>query len=174
MIDPTTEGLRAAFGDAQARAGRPEGTREDVAQVLTFALADEWYGFRLADLVEILGSTEPTPLPFMPPFIPGVINHRGSVVVVIDLKKVFGLHSRYRKDLARVVLVRHGKTVLGIEADAISEIVSISPSQLEPPPATMEKVKAEYIAGCVRRPRGLLAVLSAKAVVEGLQADAAT
>ena len=174
MADPTTEGMRKAFADVASGEGPAGGRLEETIQVLSFALADEWYGLRLAALVEIIGGVEPTPIPYTPAFIPGVINHRGSIVAVVDLKKVFGLPQRYRKDVGRIILARAGGTVVGFEADELSDIVTIPVSQVEPPLATIEKVKAEFIEGCIRRPRGLLVLLSADALVEGLKVGAVT
>jgi purine-binding chemotaxis protein CheW len=169
MSDASAEGLRRAFEGAVGRRAGETAEAEEAIQVLSFSLADEWYGFRLADMVEILGGADPTPIPFTPPFIPGVINHRGSIVTVVDLKKVFGLPTRYRRETGRIVLIRAGDTVIGVEADAISDIVPVRRSEIEPPMSTIEKVKAGMIEGCVRRPRGLLVLLSARALVEELR-----
>lgn len=171
MSESTGEGLRQAFEKAAAqRALDAAGVVEETLQVLTFTLGDEWYGFRLPELVEIIGGVEPTPIPFTQPFIPGVINHRGSIVTVVDLKKVFGLPGRYRKETGRIVLVTSSEVVVGFQADQISDIVSITPSQLEPPLTTIERVKAEYMEGCVRLERGLLVLLASEALIHGLRA----
>ena len=170
MADPTTEGMRKAFADAAARQGAPARPAEESVQVLSFALADEWYGLPLADLVEILGGVEPTPIPYTPPYIPGVINHRGTIVAVVDLKRIFGLPSRFRRETGRIILVRSGDTSVGLEADALSDIVTVATSQVEPPLSTIEKVKSAYITGCVRRPRGLLVLLSVDALIGALEA----
>lgn len=169
--DASSEGLREAFEGAKGGgAAEEEGGRGEVVQVLTFSLADEWHGFRLADLVEIIGGADLTPIPFTPPFVLGVLNHRGTVVPVVDLKRVFDLQARYRRGEARIVLVSSEGSVVGFLADAISDVVEVPESHIEPPLSTIEKVKAEFMEGCVRREQGLLVLLSAEALIHHLRA----
>ncbi len=168
--ESTGEALRKAFeraADGQGADG--EASAEDSVQVLSFSLADEWYGFRLRDLVEIIGGVEPTPVPYTPDFLPGLINHRGSVVGVIDLKRVFGLAGRYRRETGRIVLVRREEIVVGFQADEISDIVRVLKSEIEPPLSTMERVKAEYMEGCIRLDRGLLVLLDSRTLIHELR-----
>jgi purine-binding chemotaxis protein CheW len=170
VSEASGEGLRRAFERIASQRGRgAEGPAEEAIQVLTVLLADEWYGFRLTDLAEIIGGVEPTPIPFTPPFIPGVMNHRGTIVPVVDLHHVFGLPSGERQATARIALLKSGDAVVGFRVDAISDLVNVTRSALEPPLTTMERAKAAYIEGCVRLERGLLVVLSAEALIHGLE-----
>jgi purine-binding chemotaxis protein CheW len=171
MVEPSGEGLRRAFEKvAAAREEVTESRAEQALQILSFTLSEEWYGFRLPSLVEIIGGVDPTPIPFTPPFIPGVINHRGTIVSVVDLKKVFGLPSRYRREKGRVILVGSKGAVVGFQVDSISDVIDVTESQIEPPLSTIEKVKADYMEGCVRLQRGLLVLLDAEALIHELQA----
>lgn len=171
MSESSGEALRQAFERAaERRPGEDEETAEDVVQILTFSLGDEWYGFRLRHLVEIIGGVEPTPVPYTPDFLPGLINHRGTVVGVVDLKRVFGLPGRFRRDTGRIVLVRAESVVAGFLADAISDIVGVPTAAIEPPLSTMERVKAEYMEGCVRLDRGLLVLLDSQTLIHELRA----
>ena len=101
----------------------------------------------------------------------GLLNHRGAAVPVVDLKHVFGLPGRYRRDLGRIVLVSSEGILVGFEADAMSDVLTVPRSEIEPPLSTIEKIKAEYIEGCVRRPQGLLILLSAPALIHGLRVE---
>lgn len=162
--------LRRAFEEAsRTERDQADSTVEETVQVLTFSLADEWYGFRLRDLVEIIGGAEPTPIPFTPPYVPGVINHRGSIVSVVDLKHVFGLPGRYRQDTARTVLVQSDGMVVGFQADDISDVVEVPARAIEAPLSTMERVKAAFIEGCIRLDRGLLVLLDSASLVGELR-----
>lgn len=176
MSESTGDGLRQAFEKVAHRRAQEEVQQvEETVQVVSFALSEEWYGFRLQSLVEIIGGVDPTPIPFTPAYIPGVINHRGAIVTVVDLKKVFGLPPRHRAEKAgRIVLVRSGDSVVGFQADAISDVVAIREDQIEPPLSTIERVKAEYMEGCVRLDRGLLVLLSADALIHGLKVSPET
>jgi purine-binding chemotaxis protein CheW len=171
MSESSGEGLRRAFQKVAAdREQQAEVRAEQGLQILSFTLSDEWYGFRLTSLVEIIGGVDPTPIPFTPAFIPGVINHRGSIVSVVDMKKVFGLATRYRREKGRVILVGSKGAVVGFQVDAISDVIDVTESQIEPPLSTIEKVKADYMEGCVRLPRGLLVLLDAEALIHELKA----
>ena len=171
MTDASGESLRHAFEEARARGDADDQqVSEETVQALTFELGGEWYGFHLADLVEIIGGVEITPIPFTADHVAGVINHRGSVVPVVDLKRVFGLTGRFRRDTGRIVLVSSAGLVVGFTADEISAIVTAPRRALEPPLTTIEKVKADYIEGCIRREEGLLVVLSSHALIHELRA----
>jgi purine-binding chemotaxis protein CheW len=172
VSDASGEGLRKAFERAAAQrtaeAARPlaEGIR-----VITFHVSGEWHAFRLTDLVEIVGGSEPTPIPFAPPYILGVINHRGAIVPVVDLRRALGLPVHYRRGTFRTVLVRDGGTTVGFQADAIASIEALHADAIEPPFSTMGPERSRFLEGCVRLPKGLLAVLSAPALIEGLKAQ---
>lgn len=172
MSDASGEGLRKAFERAaaqrEAAAALPAAER---VHLITFHVSGEWYAFRLTDLVEIVGGGEPTPIPFAPPFILGVINHRGAIVPVVDLRRALGLPIHYRRGSFRTVLVRDGATTIGFQADAIASIEALDPSAIEAPFSTMGPERARFLEGCARLPKGLLAVLSAPALIEGLQAQ---
>jgi len=170
MSDASGEDLRRAFDEARRRGtADDEHAGEASLQAMTFRLGGEWYGFHLADLIEIIGGVDITPIPFTAEHVAGVINHRGSVVPVVDLKRVFGLAGRFRRGVGRIVLVASEAQVVGFTADEISAIVTAPVSDLEPPLSTIERVKAEFIEGCLRRPEGLLVLLSSRALIHELR-----
>ncbi len=166
------EDLRRAFERvAAAREAPDQKVAAEGVRVLTFVLSGELHAFRLTDLVEVVGSVEPTPIPFAPPHVPGVVNHRGAIVPVVDLRRAFGLQVHYRRESGRTILVRHGDAIVGFLADAIAAIRSIPATAIEPPLATMEASRARFLEGCVRLDnQALLAVLSVAALFEGLSA----
>ncbi|MEM7246782.1 MAG: chemotaxis protein CheW [Acidobacteriota bacterium] len=169
MSESKGEELRRAFENAGLAGDQEADAAEETIQILSFSLAAEWYGFRLRDLIEIIGGVHPTPIPFTPAFIPGVINHRGSVVSVVDLRNVFGLPGRGSGGAGRIVLVTSDDAIVGFQADEISDIVTVPISTVEPPLSTMEKVKASYIEGCIRLPRGLLVLLDSSTLIGELR-----
>lgn len=172
MSDASGEGLRKAFERADARraADAARALAEGV-RVITFHVSGEWYAFRLSDLVEIVGDAEPTPLPFAPPFVLGVVNHRGAIVPVVDLRRALGLPIHYRRGAFRTVLVRDGGTTVGFQADSIASIESLAPESIEAPLSTMDASRSRFLEGCVRLPKGLLALLSAPALIDGLKSQ---
>lgn len=130
------------------------------AQYLTFALGSQVFAMEISNIREIVQQTEMTAVPLMPDFIRGILNLRGAVVPVIDLQVRFGRprsHSSKKTCIVIFESTQHAeKTELGLQVDAVSEVVEIAASDVEPPPqfgATinrdfirgMGKVKGEYI-----------------------------
>jgi len=123
----------------------------DDNQYLTFTLAGEMFAVGILNVKEIIEYGRPTEIPMMPNFIRGVINLRGAVVPVIDLAACFGGHeSQVQKRTCNVIVeVRQGdvKHDLGIMVDAVSEVLEIPASDIEPPPSFGTKIRADFIAG---------------------------
>jgi purine-binding chemotaxis protein CheW len=147
-----------------------EGTAEDVTiQILSFSLADEWYGIRINLLREIVRYGDVTPVPFTPDYLAGIINLRGTIIPVVDLKKVFGLDVKEPDSDTRILILKREEMEVGIEADSIAEVLEIPVDSIEPPLSTMEKIKAEFIEGEVQLEKGILILLNAAAVIDELK-----
>jgi|SRR5690625_4297563 len=123
----------------------------DTGQYLTFTLGDEMFGAGIQQVREIIEYSNITTVPMMPSFVKGVINLRGSVVPVIDLSARFG---RATTEVARrtcivVFEVEHEGMLqeLGVMVDAVSEVLEIPASDIEPPPAFGAKIRADFLSG---------------------------
>ncbi|MCX7173255.1 MAG: chemotaxis protein CheW [Proteobacteria bacterium] len=120
-------------------------------QYLTFALSGEMFGVGILNVKEIIEYGNLTEIPMMPPFIRGVINLRGGVVPVIDLASRFGgKQSEIGKRTCIVIVEMRQDDVkqdLGIMVDAVSEVLEIPGSEIEPPPSFGAKIRADFIAG---------------------------
>jgi len=120
-------------------------------QYLTFALSSELYAVGILNVKEIIEYGNLTEIPMMPAYIRGVINLRGAVVPVIDLAARFGGKASevQRRTCIVIVEMRQDDTKqdLGIMVDAVSEVLEIPGSEIEPPPAFGAKIRADFIAG---------------------------
>lgn len=120
-------------------------------QYLTFALAGEMYAVGILNVKEIIEYGNLTEIPMMPAFVRGVINLRGAVVPVIDLAARFGGKASSIQRRTCIVIVEmaqeDGKQDLGIMVDAVSEVLEIPGSEIEPPPAFGARIRADFIAG---------------------------
>jgi len=120
-------------------------------QYLTFTLGSEIFGLPILSVQEIIGIMPVTRVPRTPDYVRGVINLRGKVIPVIDLRVKFGFDAK--EDTARtciiVVQVKHdGQTItMGIIVDEVSEVLEIAASQIEPPPAFGESVSVDFVMG---------------------------
>ena len=124
---------------------------ETPSQYLTFTLGGEMFAVGILNVKEIIEYGNLTEIPMMPAFIRGVINLRGSVVPVIDLAARFGGNPSElgRRTCIVIVEVADGELQhdIGIMVDAVSEVLDIPGSEIEPPPSFGAKIRADFIFG---------------------------
>ncbi|MBI5238332.1 MAG: chemotaxis protein CheW [Deltaproteobacteria bacterium] len=128
-------------------------------EAVEFVLAHERYAVASEDVREIFPIHELTPVPCTPPFVLGIINVRGQILSVIDIKKFFDLPAKGLTDLNKVIILRSGEMEFGILADAIAGVRNISMGELESALPTMNDLRAEYLTGITK---DRVAVLDAK------------
>ena len=113
---------------------------------LTFKLANEEYGVEILKVREIIGVMDITTVPKMPPDMKGVINLRGKVIPVIDLRLKFGLDELAHTDQTCIIVVDVGKEI-GIIVDTVSEVLDIPGGNIEPAPSVGAAVNTSFILG---------------------------
>jgi len=120
-------------------------------QYLTFRLGDEVFGLQIAKVREVLDYTTVTRVPQTPNFMRGVINLRGSVVPVVDMRLKFGLASTERTVNTCIIIVEveleNEITILGALADSVQEVLELGPEQIEPAPKIGTKLNTDFIKG---------------------------
>jgi purine-binding chemotaxis protein CheW len=116
-------------------------------EILEFALASERYAVETRWVDEVQHLRALTPLPGTPPFVRGVVNLRGRILPVYDLKKFFDLPESGLTDLHRIVVVRCADLVLGLLADQVIGVRSLPRAALAPSPATLTGIGAEFLLG---------------------------
>lgn len=122
-----------------------EDTQKD--KYLTFHLAGEDYGLEIKHVTEIIGIQRITEVPDMPDFVKGVINLRGKVIPVMDVRKRFNLPSRDYDDRTCIIVVNINDTAVGLVVDEVREVADIPEEQVEPPPRTMKGSGRGFIQG---------------------------
>src|SRR5512143_377532 len=132
-------------------------------QYLSFSLGGNDYAVGILQVKEILQYETVTPVPSVPRSIRGVINLRGSVVPVIDLAVKFGLSPTPVTRRTCIVLVEAAvegeRTVLGIIADAVREVLELGAHDVEPPPSFGTQVRVEYLVGMGKAGKGFVLLL---------------
>jgi purine-binding chemotaxis protein CheW len=127
------------------------GNQTGEGQYLTFKLGDEVYAVEITRVREVLDYTRITRVPKAPPFMKGVINLRGGVVPVVDLRMKFGMPEGQTSVDTCVIIVEvlmDGEdTLLGALADQVQEVVELDPSQIKPPPKIGTRLETEFIKG---------------------------
>lgn len=103
-------------------------------EYLSFRLGAEDYGVAILDVKEIRSFEAPTRIADAPDAVLGVVNLRGSIVPIVDLRRVFGCETRDISPLTVVIVLGLGNTTLGVVVDAVSDVVNVAEGQLRPPP----------------------------------------
>lgn len=123
-----------------------QGTAPTVQQ-LTFSLAGEEYGVDILSVREIRGWSRVTRIPQTPAFLLGVLNLRGAIVPIMDLRLRFGLEREAYGDSTVVIIVAVAERLFGIVVDAVSDVVDIDPAAIKPVPDMGAVVDTRYLKG---------------------------
>ena len=130
---------------------------------LTFSLAKEEYGLGILKVKEIIGMMPITTVPRTPGFIKGVINLRGKVIPVIDLRLKFGMEEMTYTDRTCIIVVetrgQAGPILIGIVVDAVAEVMHIKAADVEEPPALGASLATDYILGMAKMKGGVKILL---------------
>ena len=116
-------------------------------EVVEFLLGNEHYGIESDAIREVFALKEITWLPAAPDFVLGIVNVRGQVLPVMDLRRIFDLPEKGLSDLNKVIVVEYGETQVGVLADCIVGLRSVLVSDLQPSLPTLTGVRAEYLRG---------------------------
>jgi purine-binding chemotaxis protein CheW len=139
------------------------GVTSEAGQYLTFKLGDEVFALDISKVREVLDFTTVTKVPQTPDFMLGVINLRGSVVPVVDMRLKFGMSPTEATVNTCIIIVEididDETTVLGALADSVREVMEIEPDQIEPPPRIGTRLKTKFIKGMGKRDNELIIIL---------------
>ena len=135
----------------------------DTRQYLTFQLGEEVFGVDVTHVREILEFTTVTKVPRTPEFMRGVINLRGSVVPVLDMRLKFGM-TRTEKTVDTCIIVvevsfEEETTIIGALVDSVQEVFELEPDQIEPAPKIGIQLKTEFIRGMGKRDDHFIIIL---------------
>ncbi len=151
--------------DASSQPDTRAGSKDEELQLVSFNIGSEEYGIEILKVQEINRMVEITKVPQAPRFVEGVINLRGKVIPVIDLRKRFNLEVRPYDKSTRIVVVNIDGTIMGMIVDAVSEVLRLSSKTIEPPPEIATGANAEYIKGVAKLEDRLLIYLDLSKVM---------
>ena len=126
---------------------RPGATALAGCELLTFTLGAETYGVDILKVQEIRGYDTVTRIPDAPDWLKGVINLRGAIVPVIDLRIKFRLGSVTYDALTVMIILNLGSRIVGIVVDGVSDVTQLTPEQIKPTPAFGAGIDTDYISG---------------------------
>lgn len=136
--------------------GKP---RDEVMQLVTFHLGTEEFGVNIHALQEIIRMMPITRVPKAPPFVEGVVNLRGQVIPIIDLRKRIGMTPAAHDKATRIIVVQLHKKTVGFIVDAVGEVKNIPSRVVEPPPPMVAGIESDYISGVGKLADQLLILL---------------
>ncbi|MBD3381485.1 MAG: chemotaxis protein CheW [candidate division Zixibacteria bacterium] len=134
-------------------------TGEELLQLVSFKLGEEEFGVDILKVQEINRLVEITKVPRTPDFVEGVINLRGKVIPIIDLRKRFGLNLKDNDKDTRIVVIDIDGSIMGMIVDAVSEVLRLPESTIEPAPEIATSIDSEYIRGVAKLEDRLLIFL---------------
>jgi purine-binding chemotaxis protein CheW len=151
-----------------------EQVEEQRSGILLFALGDEWYGARIEQVREIQNEYVITPIPCVPDYIRGVINIRGEIVSVTDLRSMMGLGHTVAATAgsqAPVIVVCDETVCTALVVDSIGDIAEISAEAIEPPLAVSDRAQADYVSGTFYVAGRLVALVNLTRVLAPIVSD---
>lgn len=149
-MDKETSDLLKKRAIEMAIAPEPPKAFSNIMELITFTLGRETYGIESVFVREIYPLKDYTPLPGVPAYILGVINLRGQIVPVVNLKKFFNIPEQGITELNRVIILRETNMEFGILADVVHGTKTIDTDEIKPAPHTITGIGQEYLKGVTR------------------------
>ena len=144
---------------------------EQAGKYLTFQLGEEAYGLEILRVQEIIGMMSVTRVPGTPEFVRGVINLRGKVIPVVDLRLKFGLERQTDTEKTCIIVVQvvraEQEVTMGVIVDEVLEVLDVAGEQIEPPPSFGSAVDTDFILGMGKIGRKVVMLLNVDRVLSG-------
>ncbi|RME39166.1 MAG: chemotaxis protein CheW [Planctomycetota bacterium] len=171
-MNPTTSTLEASpESQGQADPTASSGAPRLPSQVVSFHLGREEYGLDIMRVQEIILMGDITQIPEVPAYIRGLINLRGKVIPIVDLRRRFGLDDIEPTEQTRIIVVNTAGMTFGVVVDAVNEVLRIEGEQLEPPPAGLLGGEQHYILGLLKRADRITILLDPEALLSEADRD---
>lgn len=146
--------------------------QQDLRQFVSFVVAGEEFGVNILTVQEIIRPVDITRVPHAPDFVKGVINLRGRILPVIDLRTRFGFPAQERTVDMRIVVVEIGGRTVGFMADAVQEVLRVDVSSIESAPELAMGIDADYLRGVAKLDERLLILLDLERLLSADEEEA--
>ncbi len=143
----------------------PNGVAKRERQIVAFSLGSETYGVEIGQVREIIPVQKIVPVPRAPEFVEGIINLRGKVIPVLDLRKHFGFAKAEQTPEHRIVLTESNGESIGVIVDSVSSVLRISQDFIEPPASVITGDRIEYIKGIAKVDDSLIILLDLTRII---------
>ncbi len=139
---------------------------EEILQLVSFTLKDEEYAVDILNVQEINRITEITQVPNSPDYVEGVINLRGKVMPVINLRKKFGIEEKETDETSRIIIMDIRGVTNGLIVDSVSEVLRIPADTVEPPPQMSSGLNSRFIKGIAKLENRLIILIDINRLIE--------
>ncbi len=140
-------------------------------QLVVFRLANEYYGIDISKVNEIIRTQEITPVPRTQKYVQGIINLRGTVIPVVDLRRVFFLPKGGQSEENRIVVVDINDSLTGMLVDSVTEVLRIPADSVEPPSSVVSSDNSKYITGIAKLDDRLIILIDLESVFTRKQSE---
>jgi len=141
---------------------------QDLLKIVTFRVNDEEYGIDISLVNSIERMTDITRVPNVNEYILGVMNLRGSVIPVVDLRKRFGLNAKEYDNETRIIVLKLKEIEVGIAVDNCSSVTDINKKDIEPPPSVVGDLESTYIQGATKLDKRLIILLDMEKTIRNV------
>ena len=136
---------------------------DNTIQVIVFNLGEERYGVEISQIKEIILLTQVTHIPNVPDFVEGVLNLRGQIVAIINLRKKLGKEPKKNDENTRIIVIEYGSSTIGMMVDSVSEVKYLSSKNIEEIPRFLAlKDESKFLKGIGKLEDGLLTLMDLK------------
>jgi purine-binding chemotaxis protein CheW len=156
----------------QSNGSVTKSSNDELLQLVSFSIGSEEFGVDILRVQEINRMIEVTRVPNAPEYVDGVINLRGKVIPIVNIRRRFGLDRKERDKNTRIVVVELAGQVVGFLVDGVKEVLRIPRSITEPPPTLLGMVKSEYITAVGKLDDRLLILLDLEKVLSSTEQQA--
>lgn len=147
------------------RQTQEEGARIAERQIVAFSLGSETYGVDIGQIREIIPVQKVVPVPRAPEFVEGIINLRGKVIPVLDLRQHFGFEKKERNPNQRILLIEVGGDSIGVRVDSVLSVLRIPEDSIEPPASVLTGDGNDYIQGIAKVEDNLIVLLDLTRII---------
>lgn len=137
---------------------------QGMLQLVSFGVGNELFALSIKKIQEIIRQTEIVKIPRSPDFVEGVINLRGRIIPVIDLRKRFAVEAVDKTKQSRIIVAEIGEMVVGLGVDSVEEVVRIETSFLESTPSLVHGIDQRFVEGLVRYGENMLILLDVESL----------
>jgi len=136
-----------------------------VQQLVKFLVGDETFGIGITDIFQIIKPQEIFKVPNTPPFIEGLLNLRGKVLTVFNLRKRFNMPDKENDDSTKIIIISQNDLLLGFIVDSVTEIVRVPEEDIVPTPPTLSTFDKRFISGVAKLDEKLILLLNLEKVL---------